>query len=221
MCDFSIGQNIEISLCFVFFCIKGVNGMEEKIQKLFDECKDELKGIGIDLGKQSVGQITVELAKRNCQRYGCCKQSEPVKESKYIEKIGKKRYIRYSIYKKHNIEISKWVLDLNTDIIKNTIMHEIIHCMPNCSNHGSEFKKYASYINYKLGYNISRVGDKKSDLMKSNIEVCTERQKYNYKIECTKCGYSFLRKRLNCDFDKKYRCGKCGGKFYTQKGNFF
>ena len=100
-------------------------------------------------------------------------------------------------------------------------MHEIIHCMPNCSNHGSEFKKYARYINYKLGYNISRVGDKNSDLIKSNIEVCTEHQKYNYKIECTKCGYSFFRKRLNCDFDKKYRCGKCGGKFYTQKGDFF
>ena len=29
--------------------------------------------------------------------------------------------------------------------IKNTIMHEIIHCFPYCNNHGSEFKKYAKY----------------------------------------------------------------------------
>ena len=45
------------------------------------------------------------------------------------------------------IEISRWVLELKDDIIKNTIMHELIHCMPYCNNHGAEFKKYAKVIN--------------------------------------------------------------------------
>lgn len=48
-------------------------------------------------------------------------------------------------------------MQLNKSIIKNTIMHEIIHCMPYCNNHGKEFKKYAKYINKNLGYDISRV----------------------------------------------------------------
>ncbi len=48
-------------------------------------------------------------------------------------------------------------MQLDKNIIKNTIMHELIHCMPYCNNHGAEFKKYARYINEKLGYNISRV----------------------------------------------------------------
>lgn len=43
---------------------------------------------------------------------------------------------------------------LQYDIIKNTIMYEIIHCLLNCNNYGDEFKKYANYINFKFGYNI-------------------------------------------------------------------
>ena len=135
--------------------------MEDKLQNLFNECKLELKNIGIDLNNSIVGTITISIAKRNCKRYGCCKQACPDESSKYIEKIGKKSYLRYAKFKKHSIEISKWVMDLNTDIIKNTIMHEIIHCLPNCNNHGKQFKKYANYINYKLNYNVSRLGDKK------------------------------------------------------------
>ncbi|MBO5349199.1 MAG: SprT-like domain-containing protein [Clostridia bacterium] len=192
--------------------------MEEKLQELFYECKNELKNIGIDLNHKLVGEITINIAKRNCQRYGCCKQEIPDESTKYIEKVGKKCYIRYAIFKKHNIEVSRWVMNLNTDIIKNTIMHEIIHCLPNCNNHGDEFKKYANYINYKLNYNISRLGDKKQDLKQSNIEI--KKEHFNYKIQCSKCDYFFYRKRLNCNFTKKYRCGKCGGKFIILNGLF-
>lgn len=192
--------------------------MEDKLQNLFNECKIELKSIGIDLNNKLVGTIAINVAKRDCKRYGCCRQECPDKSTKYIEKIGRKRYIRYAIFKKHSIEISKWVMNLNNDIIKNTIIHEIIHCLPNCNNHGEEFKKYAQYINAKLNYNISRLGDKKQDLANSNIEV--EKEYYNYKIKCSKCGYFFYRKRLNSNFTKKYRCGKCGGKFIIEKGKF-
>lgn len=193
--------------------------MDDKLQELFFQCKKELKAIGIDLNNKNIGDITINIAKRDCKRYGCCKQELPDEASKYHEKIGKKRYVRYAVFKKHNIEISKWVMNLNDDIIKNTIMHEIIHCMPYCNNHGEEFKKYANYINYKLGYNISRVGDKNQDLKDSNIE--TEKEKYNYKVQCSKCGYFFYRKRLATNFISKYRCGKCRGKFIIQKDVFY
>ncbi|MBQ3407604.1 MAG: SprT-like domain-containing protein [Clostridia bacterium] len=193
--------------------------MDDKLQKLFCECKSELNGIGIDIENENIGDISIGIGKRNCKRYGCCKQENPIKSTKYIEKIGRNRYIKYGQYKSHKIEISKWVMNLNDDIIKNTIMHEIIHCFPNCSNHGEHFKKYASYINSRLGYDISRVGDKRKDMAESNIQE--EAEKYNYKIECTNCGYNFLRKRLNCNFSRKYRCGKCGGKLQTMKGIFY
>ena len=193
--------------------------MNNILQGLFNECKNELYTVGIDISNKNIGEINICIAKRNCKRYGCCKQENPDLSTRYYEKIGRRRYTRYSIYKKHTIEISKWVMELNSDIIKNTIMHEIIHCFPNCNNHGEDFKKYARYINQRLGYNISRLGDKNKDLEESNIE--TEKEQYNYKITCNKCGYTFYRKRMQKLFSSKYVCGKCRGKFFIEKGRFY
>lgn len=187
--------------------------MEEKLEKAYRECAEELKTIGIDIYNQKqIGTIEISISKRNNKRYGCCKQEEPDIKTKYIEKIGRRKIIRYEKFNRHHIEISPWVFELDEKIIKNTIIHEIIHCLPNCNNHGVEFKKYAKHINDKLGYNISRVGNKKEDYQKSNIEY-KEKQEYNYHIQCINCGQSFFRKRLNRNFERKYRCGKCGSKF--------
>ncbi len=187
--------------------------MEEKLNNIYNECLKELKDIGIDiLNNKNVGVIDINISKRNNKRYGCCKQEEPDKSSKIIEKKGFKRIVKYQIYKKHHIEISPWVLKLNNDIIKNTIIHELIHCLPYCNNHGKEFKKYAKYINQNLGYNIATLGNKKEDYIKSNIQY-NENELYKYKIICNKCGQEFYRKRLNKNFLRKYRCGKCGSKF--------
>ena len=186
--------------------------MKEKLDRLFKECIQELEKIGIDINNKDIGKIEINISKRNNKRYGACKQEEPDIKSKYIEKIGRRKIVKYWKYNKHVIEISKWVMELDEEIIKNTIMHELIHCMPYCNNHGAEFKRYANYINNKLGYDISRVGNKEEDYKKSNLEYKEEKQ-FKYKIECQKCGYTFYRQRQNKNFTRKYRCGKCGGRF--------
>lgn len=185
--------------------------MEEKLEELYKECINELNSIGINILASNIGTIDIKLSKRNNKRYGCCKQEEPDKRTKYYEKIGNRRYLRYARFNKHTIEISKWVMELDESIIKNTIMHEIIHCFPYCNNHGKQFKEYANFINKKLEYDISRVGDKKEDYAKSNIEY-NENVKYKYKIICNKCGQTYYRQRINKDLTKKYRCGLCQGK---------
>ena len=73
-------------------------------------------------------------------------------------------------------------------------------------------KKYANLINNRYGYNVSRVGNKKEDFEKSNIEY-DEPQNYNYKIICKGCNQEFYRQRLNRNFLRYYRCAKCGSKF--------
>ena len=181
--------------------------MEEKLNKLYSECIRELESIDI-IDFNEIGEININLSKRKTKRYGCCKQEDPDKTTAYREK----RLICYRKYNKHNIEISKWLMDLNDDIIKNTIMHEIIHCFPNCNNHGKYFKMYAKIINQKLGYDISRVGNKEEDYKKSNIEYNDESVKFKYKIVCKDCGLIYYRQRLLRNFEKKYRCGKCKGK---------
>lgn len=187
--------------------------MEEKLQKLYTECIEELKSIGIDLeNNKDIGEIDIAIAKRDTKRYGCCKQENPDYKYKIVEKRGQKRNIRYEKFYNHHIEISKWVMNLNDKIIKNTILHEIIHCIPLCNNHGQKFKKYAMYINQKLGYEIKRVGNPKEDYEKSNKKYPEEQTNYKYKIKCKQCGQEIYRQRFNQNLIKKYRCGKCGGK---------
>lgn len=193
--------------------------MKEKLDKLFIECTQELNKIGIDiLNNKKYGKIEISISKRNNKRYGCCKQEEPDKNYRIITKIGRKRIVKYEKFNKHYIEISPWVLELEDDIIKNTIMHELIHCLPYCNNHGIEFKKYANLVNANYGYNITRVGNKKDDYEKSNIEY-KEEKNYKYKIVCKKCNQEIYRQRLDKNFLRKYRCGKCGGKFEILSNN--
>ena len=182
--------------------------MEEKLKRLYKECVLELNNIGIDLSEENVGKIDISFSKRKTKRYGCCKQEDPDKTTSY----RKNRKLYYKKFNKHHIEISKWLIELNDDIIKNTIMHEIIHCLPDCNNHGKQFKLYANLINKKLGYNISRLGNKEEDFKKSNLEFKIEFPNYKYKIACSECGVLYYRQRLSKNFSKKYRCGKCRGK---------
>ncbi len=68
--------------------------MDEKLQKLYQECIQEMENIGIQIiDNKDVGQIEIKLSKRNNKRYGACKQLEPDKTTMYIEKI------KYSFYR--------------------------------------------------------------------------------------------------------------------------
>lgn len=138
---------------------------EDKLNKLYQQCINELESIGIHIQEsKDIGKVEIHISKRNNKRYGVCKQEEPDTSTMYVEKIGRRKVIKYLKYKKHTIEISPWVMELDDSIIKNTIMHEIIHCLPNCNNHGKIFKQYAKYINQKLGYDISRVRKQRTRL---------------------------------------------------------
>lgn len=191
--------------------------LEEKLNRLYKECINDLKSIGLDIKakKCDVGEIDIGISKRNNKRYGCCRQEEPDLNYKHTEKKGYKRIIKYEKFNKHHIEISRWVLELDDNIIKNTIIHEIIHCFPYCNNHGEKFKEYANIINNNLGYKISRVGNKEEDYKRSGIKINMPEEDFNYKIICTKCGQEFYRKRLKRNLIKKYRCGICNGKLIS------
>ena len=136
----------------------------KNIKELFEDCKQELYNLGIDCENDC--DIDIGISKRNNKRYGCCKPEEPDKSTKYYIYIKRKKFVKYTRYKKYHIEISPWVMELDEKIIKNTIIHELIHCLPGCDNHGKQFKMYANLINDTLKYNISRLGNKAEDMRK-------------------------------------------------------
>ena len=97
--------------------------MEDKLNILFFECIDELNKIGIDiLNENQYGKIDISIAKRNNKRYGCCKQEEPDKNYKTINKIRRRKVIKYEKFNKHHIEISKWVMELEDDVDDDEIL---------------------------------------------------------------------------------------------------
>ncbi len=186
--------------------------MEEKLNKLYLECLDELNKVGIDVNEYGKRDISI-LSSRSKKVYGYCMYENPDISSKYIVKRGRRKYIKYGKFNIYHIKINKWTMSLKDEIIKNTIMHELVHSLPYANNHGMQFKRYASYINEKLGYNISRLGDKKKDFLDSNLEYNDDKKEdYRYIITCQKCNTIYKRKRITKDFLKKYRCSKCFGK---------
>lgn len=114
----------------------------QKLAKLYNQCLQELISIGFNMSPQILGTIEIQLSKRNNKRYGCCKQQDPDERTK----TRRTRYVKYNKYNSHIIEISKWVMELDDRIIKNTIIHEIIHCFPYCNNHGEQFKKMQNIL---------------------------------------------------------------------------
>ena len=84
--------------------------------------------------------------------------------------------------------------------IKNVIAHELIHCIPECNNHGTPYKLKA-FEARKLGYNVFC-----DDGMITFNKATKTVSQHIYK--CEKCGKEYSRiRRVNTD---KYRC-PCGG----------
>ena len=55
--------------------------MEEKLEKLYKECIDELEKIDIHiLDEKMYGKIDINLSNKSPKRYGCCKQECPDKK---------------------------------------------------------------------------------------------------------------------------------------------
>ena len=191
--------------------------MQEKLEKLYTECIKELKTIGINiLDNKEVGSIDIKISNRATKRYGCCKQEKPNKKYYHRIRVGRRMIIKYDVFHEHHIDISKWVMDLDEKVIKNTIIHELIHCLPYCNDHGKMFKQYAGLINEKLGYEITRVGNKKKDYEDSNLNYAEDSKDQKHKIVCRDCGQVYFRQRLKKDLAKKYRCSKCGGKLLIE-----
>jgi len=99
----------------------------------------------------------------------------------------------------------------NEDIIIQTLLHELIHTMDGCFNHGKTFKYYASIINNKYGYHISRT----TDSSKYGVEL--PEQKFKYEIWCNVCNKRVARykretrivKLIERDGGSNVRCNCC------------
>lgn len=117
-------------------------------------------------------------------------------------------YINYTI----SLNPCLFAEGVNDDIVIQTLLHELIHTINGCFNHGKNFKYYASIINKAYGYNISRT----TDSSKFGVEL--PKQDYKFEIVCANCGAKWHYKRntsfVQCvekDGGQRWKCG-CGAK---------
>lgn len=151
-------------------------------------CKADLDSLGIKYGK--VNSWTVNT-RAKC-RLGQC---------------------RKNLIGLFDINISERLLneEIDDQMALNTIMHELLHTVKGCFNHGVKWKMYAEIVNSKLPkYDIKRVVNinETSGIIERKSPV------YKYILRCAKCGQEIKRQKASKVITnyKRYRCSKCGGK---------
>lgn len=157
--------------------------------ELANVCMLELDEIGIEYAEV----IHWEVNTRAKKRWGLC---------------------THNLNGSYTISISSRLLadDVAVDGAINTIIHELLHTVQGCMNHGENWKREANKVNRAYGYNIKR-GSTAEEKGVEPIEDMPKAIKYQFK--CKECGVIYNRTRAS-KFTKNwqnYRCGYCKGKF--------
>lgn len=162
----------------------------EKLNKLYKECTEELKSIGIV--SNPIWSVTIN--RRAKKRFG-----------QAIREGGNYR-----------IEISEIVLrdEVPVDKAKEVIIHEILHCCDGGMTHKGKWKAYANKVRARLGYDIKRCNSYQNIGVNYNEVI-----NFKYKITCTDCGKSTYRQRASnvTRYPYKFRCAICGGNLTVEE----
>lgn len=117
-------------------------------------------------------------------------------------------------YGKFVIEFAPKTLKASDKAIKNTMMHEVLHCVDDCFCHTGRWKKLARKISYtyneKYGEIKRTASNKEMGLKKEDIPIKKEK-KINYELYCPKCGDTWGYTTF-CQAVKgpwRYSCRKC------------
>lgn len=155
---------------------------QEELDGLMASLQGQLRGLGVPVSKRT--QPGVRVNTRAKRRLGCC-------------------YLRQGVY---TIEVAARLLE-EPGLLRETLLHELLHTCPGCRDHGAKWKSYADYVNRELGTHICRTMQVEGALPP------LRREEVKYVLRCEACGREIKRVRM-CKVVKapwRYRC-LCGGK---------
>lgn len=117
---------------------------------------------------------------------------------------------------RNKIRVSYYFLEASPMLIRGTIMHELIHMVPESGHgHGSEWKRIAAKVNRAYPqYSIKRVGGQLSNGESWSLRQAANREapiSRSIKVMCPCCGEVWTRTRNSrlTLHPELYRCGKC------------
>lgn len=133
----------------------------EMLERLVAACRDELEALGFTVGRV----LSVSVNRRAKTLFGRCRRD-----------AGGGYHIEIMAYLNNHRTVAE---------IRQTVMHELLHTLPGCGNHGAGFQAAARRVNEALGYSISST----SKLSKA----VQERIPFNYVLLCGVCGAELKR----------------------------
>lgn len=141
--------------------------------------------------------------------------------NRYTRTLGTCEKISSVDYK---ISLNSKMLAYNTEMdIKNTLMHELIHSIKGCMNHGKKFQLIATEVNRK--YSEYNIGTHATKTNYTNIyrKELKKHRNYKYLVKCQNCNEEWrfkreteLTKTLKQDpLSQRFRCPYCGHRHFT------
>lgn len=107
-----------------------------------------------------------------------------------------------------NIKVNDRVLRSNDveSVILNVLLHEYLHTVRGCFNHGKLWKHYANLIRTRFGIDIKRIASSEE----YGVEI--DYTEYKYKLVCNHCGETSYYKRACTSISNPngvLACNKC------------
>jgi predicted SprT family Zn-dependent metalloprotease len=167
--------------------MNGLTAFEERAYLLMEEGLAEMKAVGL----RPAGKIlSIRENRRAKKRLGCCRK---------ISTSGASGF---------ELEISTLLREKEDRVIKEILLHELLHTCRGCLNHGAKWKAGAELMNQTYGYHITTTANYDALQLEE-----PEKQPYRYIICCQHCGNIGYRMRKSkvIKTPKNYRCAKCGG----------
>ena len=153
--------------------------------RLLQECKEEIKDI---VPFRETSPRVLLLNKRNKRTLGRCHRN-----------LGSTYFTIY---------LNPKMYDMSEKLIKETLIHELIHTAERCFDHKYMFQAYANKVSRILGYNIET---------KCTSDEWQQAKTYKYKLTCVKCGEVYYRNRITKAYRNLYACGKCRGNLIIEE----
>lgn len=140
----------------------------ERLVTLTNQCRRELDALNVPYRRVSVLEIS-----HTTGTYGDCRR---LYDNSY------------------RIRVNEALLKSASDIIvKDTIIHELLHTCEGCMNHGKTWQAYANLVNDAYPqYSISRL----SSTNKTHVKLKSE-DTAKYVVTCESCGHKYLHYRKN------------------------
>lgn len=171
----------------------------KRLKEAFISCKQEIEAVGLNLG--TITELKINT--RATSRFG----------RSYFNSLGECR-----------IEISALLLypDIPDSMLKQFLIHEMLHTCPGCMEHGAIWNKNAELLNTTYGYTLQRVVPEETAKFVLSHAPGNENTAdadalsaptglIRHKLICPNCNYTIIRQRNSSlvQHPEEFLCPNC------------